>query len=435
MACSPGKRAAGHLCSSPYVGQESVLWACHAIRLSRADKERACRLLCPCWSCPYSRSRMPMCFHATWRNCTFFLINWSVSLAWCNFHRLPSSCLCQLTALSDWSTTSCRGHCLSGTDGTRDSPWPNEGKAWEKGDITNATFLTYFYLQNHQRRSVSVILFPGGTSGDAEKGREVWGEGNESGRREQYLAKPWTVNYVILFLSAVDTYIIKRGLSLPRVTQCWWLCWAKQRQIWLQQIECWWNFSLLASLSCVARGGGQTSYSAIHQSLHYNVIGSLFIHLVSHHLRLTVCRATAPAAGEPILNKTVSVPSGTLQGVQCHGAHHEGIKSVHHVSAYYSYDFSDELCLKLVCYPLTEADSCPSAPLALKAVCWQSEMCASSQRSMSEDLHMYTSPLYLLLLTFPEAENSMVLWSVGPCLPEIVLYSREAGISQSVAVR
>lgn len=51
------------------------------------------------------------------------------------------------------------------------------------------------------------------------------------------------------------------------------------------------------------------------------------------------------------------------------------------------------------------------------------------------DLHMYTSPLYLLLLTFPEVNNSMVPCSVGPCLPEILLYGKEAGISQSVAVR
>lgn len=155
---------------------------------------------------------------------------------------------------------------------------------------------------------------------------------------------------------------------------------------------------------------------------------------MSHHLRLTVCRATGPAAGEPILSRTVSASSGTLQGAQCHGAHHEGIKSAHHDSAYHSCDnLSDELCLKLVCYPSTEADSCPSAPLALKAVCWHSKMCASSQRCMSED--MYTSPLYLLLLTFPEAEKSMVPWSVGLCLPELMLCSREAGISHLVAVR
>lgn len=45
----------------------------------------------------------------------------------------------------------------------------------------------------------------------------------------------------------------------------------------------------------------------------------------------------------------------------------ERLKSVHHDSAYDN--LSDELCLKLICYPSTEADSCPSAPLALKAVC------------------------------------------------------------------
>lgn len=90
-----------------------------------------------------------------------------------------------------------------------------------------------------------------------------------------------------------------------------------------------------SNIACInAHGVGQTSYSTVHQSLCYNSIGPLFIHLVSHHLRLTVCRATVPAAGEPILSKTVHAPSGTLQGAQCHGTHHEGIKSVHHDSAF-----------------------------------------------------------------------------------------------------
>lgn len=44
-------------------------------------------------------------------------------------------------------------------------------------------------------------------------------------------------NSVITFLSAMHIYIIKRGLYLPGVTQCWWLCWAEQRQTGLQQIQ------------------------------------------------------------------------------------------------------------------------------------------------------------------------------------------------------
>lgn len=82
-----GKRAAGHLCSSPSVSQESEPWAWFAIRLSHADTKGTCRLLCPCWSCSYPRPRTAMCFHSTWRNCTIFVINWLVSLTWLNFFR------------------------------------------------------------------------------------------------------------------------------------------------------------------------------------------------------------------------------------------------------------------------------------------------------------------------------------------------------------
>lgn len=165
-----------------------------------------------------------------------------------------------------------------------------------------------------------------------------------------------------------------------------------------------------SNIACInAYRVGQTSCSTIHQSLCYNGIGPLFIHSVSHHLRLTVCRATGPAAGEPILSRTVSASSGTLQGVQCHGAHHEGIKSAHHDSAYHSYDnLSDGLCLKLVCYPSTEADSCPSAPLASKAVCWHSKMCASSQHCMSED--MYTNSCTCCCWPF---QRQRTAWSHG----------------------
>lgn len=61
-----------------------------------------------------------------------------------------------------------------------------------------------------------------------------------------------------------------------------------------------------SNIACVnAHRAGQTSCSTVHQSLHYIGIGYLFIHLVSYHLRLTVCRATGPAAGEPIVSKTV----------------------------------------------------------------------------------------------------------------------------------
>lgn len=42
-------------------------------------------------------------------------------------------------------------------------------------------------------------IVPCDTSGDAERGREMLGEGNENGGREQYLAKSWTVNYTCEF--------------------------------------------------------------------------------------------------------------------------------------------------------------------------------------------------------------------------------------------
>jgi len=67
------------------------------------------------------------------------------------------------------------------------------------------------------------------------------------------------------------------------------------------------GFQHTSNIACVnAHRVGQKSYSTIHHS---------YAIMVSHHLRLTICRATGPAAGKFILSKSVSAPSGTLQGV------------------------------------------------------------------------------------------------------------------------
>lgn len=85
------------------------------------------------------------------------------------------------------------------------------------------------------------------------------------------------------------------------------------------------------------------------------------------------------------------------------------------------------------CYPTTEADSCPSAPLALKAACWQSWTCAYSLHSNSEDLHMYKSTWTCCCWPSQMQRTAWTLGSVSPCLPERMVYSREAGICYSLA--
>lgn len=174
---------------------------------------------------------------------------------------------------------------------------------------------------------------------------------------------------------------------------------------------------------------GQTSCSTIHQSLHYIGLGYLFIHLVIYHLRLTVCRVTGPAAGEPIVSKIVL----SLGHSRCAVPWDTSWRSKKYTTWQYPPLLWQPQCLKLVCYP-TEADSCPSALLALKAVYWWPEMAASSLHSMSEDLHTDTPvSADADLLRSREQHGPMECWSLSPRTDVLQQRSRDQPVTCSQA--